>query len=73
MKHCGTPAPPTESALHDSLALQFHDWNGMRPNHSRKTFAEAVRWKEAMLAMCPARKRSAKWDSERRCDVGFVL
>lgn len=73
MKSYDAPVPTSESALRDAPALEFPDWSGMRPRRSRKTFEQAVRWNEEMLAMFPPRKRSAKLESERRCDTEFVL
>ncbi|MGH7950575.1 MAG: hypothetical protein ACREFE_01450 [Limisphaerales bacterium] len=72
MKNYDTPAP-SDDALHDSPALEFPDWNGMKPHRSRMTFEEAVHWNEEMLAMFPRKKLSAKLIAERRCDVEFIL
>jgi hypothetical protein len=73
MKSCNAPVPPTESALHDAPDLEFPDWSGMHPNRSRKSFAEAVQWNDEMLALFPPRKRLAKLERERRCDVEFAI
>lgn len=73
MKSYDTPVPTSESALRDSPPLEFPDWTGMLPHRSRKTFAEAVRWNEEMLARFPPKKRSPKLEAERRCHAEFVL
>lgn len=73
MKTYDTPAPTSESALHDAPALEFPDWSGMVPHRSRMTFAQAVRWNEEMLAMFPPKRRPSKLDVESRCHAEFIL
>jgi hypothetical protein len=73
MKNYITPAPGSDSVLRDSPGLEFPDWSGMRPHRSRMTFAEAVRWNDEMLSLFPPKKLSHKLETERRCDVEFVL
>jgi hypothetical protein len=72
MKDCDAPAPTNEGALQDAPALEFPDWSGMLQRRSRKTFAEAVRWNDEMLALFPPKKRSPELEVERRCDVEFA-
>ena len=71
MKSSNTPAPNDE-ALHDAPALEFPDWSGMLPHHSRMTFEEAVHWNDKMLSMFPGRKLP-RLESERPCDAEFIL
>lgn len=73
MKSYETPAPTNDSVLRDAPGLEFPDWSGMLPHRTRKTFEEAVRWNDEMLAMFPPRKRSAKLEAERRCHAEFIL
>ncbi len=73
MKSCDTPAPTNDDILRESPALEFPDWSGMLPHRTRKTFEQAVRWNEEMLALFPPKKHSSKLDDERRCHAEFVL
>jgi hypothetical protein len=73
MKNYGSPARTDDCVLRDSPGLEFPDWSGMLPRRSRKTFAEAVRWNDEMLALFPRKKRSPKLEAERRCHAEFVL
>ena len=73
MKSFDTPVPTSEIALRDAAGLEFPDWSGMVPRRSRKTFEQAVRWNEEMLAMFPPKKRFPKLEAERRCHAEFVL
>jgi hypothetical protein len=57
----------------DRPALEFPDWSGMQPHSSRMTFEEAVRWNDELLSLFPPAKKSAEFESERRCYVEFVL
>lgn len=72
-KNCGTPAPTNDDALRDAPALEFPDWSGMLPHRSRMSFAEAVRWNDAMLALFPPRKPATELEAQRRCHAEFVL
>ena len=62
-----------DNVLHDAAALEFPDWSGMQPHRSRMTFEEAVRWNDEVLALFPLRRKPSKVETERRCDVEFVL
>ena len=73
MKSYDAPVPTNDSALHDAAALEFPDWSGMLPNRSRRTFEDAVRWNDEMLALFSPKKRSPKLEAERRCDVEFAM
>ncbi len=73
MKSCDTPVPTNDDVLCESPVLEFPDWSGMLPHRTHKTFAQAVQWNEAMLALFPPGKRSAKLEAERRCHAEFVL
>jgi hypothetical protein len=73
MKNYNMPAPTNDAALRDAPGLEFPDWSGMLPHRSRMTFAEAVRWNDEMLSLFPPRKLPHKLETERRCDVEFVL
>jgi len=73
MKSSDAPAPTSESVLHDASGLEFPDWSGMMPHHSRKTFAEAVQWNDEMLSLFPLKRKSPKLEAERRCYAEFSL
>lgn len=73
MKIYDTPVPTNETVLRDAPGLEFPDWSGMRPRHSRMTFEEAVRWNEEMLSLFPRREKSLKLEMQRRCHAEFVL
>lgn len=73
MKSYDTPAPTNEDVLRDAPGLEFPDWSGMQPHHSRMTFEEAVRWNDEMLSLFPPRKKSPKLEAQRRCNAEFVL
>lgn len=72
-KSYNTPAPTNDGVLRDAPGLEFPDWSGMLPHHSRKTFEEAVRWNDDMRALFPPRMKSPKLEAERRCYAEFVL
>jgi hypothetical protein len=65
--------PTNDNVLHDAPALEFPDWSGMRLRRSRMTFAEAVRWNDEVVALFPSRRKSFERETERRCDVEFIL
>jgi hypothetical protein len=71
MTSSDTPAPNDE-VLHDAPGLEFPDWNGMLPHHSRMTFEEAVHWNDRMLSQFVPRK-SSRMESERPCEAEFIL
>ncbi len=73
MKSYDAPVPTNESVLRDAPGLEFPDWSGMLPHRSRKTFAEAMQWNDAMLSLFPPKKKSPKLEAERRCHAEFVL
>lgn len=73
MKNCAKPASANDGVLRDAPALEFPDWSGMLPHHSRKTFEQAVRWNDEILSLFPRRKPAAKLESERRCHAEFIL
>ncbi len=68
-----TPAPTSDSVLHESPGLEFPDWSGMMPHRSRMTFEEAVRWNDEMLSQFPQKKKMPKLEAERRCHAEFIL
>ena len=72
-KSFSAPAPQPESELHDAPGLEFPDWNGMAERESRMSFAEAVRWNEAMLATFPPKPNRAELDADAKCVAEFVL
>lgn len=73
MNNCDKSAPPNDGALRDAPELEFPDWSGMLPHRTRKTFEQAMRWNEEMLALFPPKKRSPRLEEERRCHAEFVL
>ena len=73
MKNSNTPAPMSDDSLRDSPGLEFPDWSGMLPHHSRMTFEEAVHWNDEMLSLFSTPKKSSKLEALRRCNVEFVL
>jgi hypothetical protein len=73
MKSCGTPGPTNDEVLRAAPALEFPDWSGLVRQRTRKTFQQAVRWKEETLSMFPPMKKSPKLEVERRCHAEFIL
>jgi hypothetical protein len=73
LKSSDTPAPTNDGVLRDASDLEFPDWSGMLPHHTRKTFEEAVRWNDEMLSLFPPRNKSLKLEVERRCHAEFIL
>jgi hypothetical protein len=73
MKSYDMPAPANDGVLRDTPGLEFPDWSGMLPHRSRMTFEEAVRWNDEMLSKFPPKKKTPKFEAERRCHAEFIL
>jgi hypothetical protein len=73
MKSYNAPVPPNDGELHDASGLEFPDWSGMAPHHTKITFEEAVRWNDEMLASFRSRSDQTARRNKVMCDVPFSL